>query len=148
MQTRFVVGAGLILGAIMVISMVTYFGNQEAYYTVDELVANSALYPVVAEAADGSAGSGPRLQLRGEIDYATVERADEGLELRFTLTGKNGRVPVVYDGLVPDTFDRAESVTVGGRLGSDGTFVADALYVQCPSKYVAEPPGAETVSDS
>ena len=148
MQTRFIVGAGLILGAIMVISMVTYFGNQEAYYTVDELVANSALYPAVAEAAaDGSAGRGERLQLRGEIDYDTVERADEGLELRFTLTGKNGRVPVVYDGLVPDTFDRAESVTVGGSLGPDGTFVADALFVQCPSKYVAEPPGAESVSE-
>ncbi|MCE7939214.1 MAG: cytochrome c maturation protein CcmE [Chloroflexi bacterium CFX6] len=74
-------------------------------------------------------------------ERASVTRPADGLELRFVLTGKDGRVPVVYRGVVPDTFDLAESVTVGGRVTADGGFAADQLLVQCPSKYEAVPPG-------
>jgi cytochrome c-type biogenesis protein CcmE len=151
MPTRFVIGAGLILGAIAVISMVTYFSNQEAYFTVDELLARTApsagvAGPVVA-AAEAAAGTGSaaldgrRLQVRGTVDDASVRRASDGLEMRFRLTDKSGAVAVVYHGLVPDTFDLAEEVTVGGRLAADGTLLADQLFVQCPSKYEVVPPG-------
>lgn len=180
MQARYVIGAGVLLGAFAVVSVVAYFANQELYLTVDELVADPALYARGAEASvaavsaadasaaerthvEGPATAGPngtdgtygrrasasmadpssrRLQVRGDVDYDSVVRPAEGLELRFDLVGKDGRLPVVYEGLVPDTFDMAESVTVAGRLASDGTFVADDLVVQCPSKYEAVPPGA------
>jgi cytochrome c-type biogenesis protein CcmE len=152
MNLRLAVGSALILGAFAVVAVVAYFGNQELYLTVDELVADPALYaaapapsPGIAPgAADSSLGSSEprRLQVRGHVDYATVRRLREGLELRFTLRGKDESLPVVYAGLVPDTFDRAESVTVAGVVGADGTFVADDLVVQCPSKYEAATPGA------
>lgn len=161
MQTRFVIGGAVILGAMLVMAIATYFANQEAYYTVDELVTNPALYhsdPAIRrDAVAGSGGrvqaaaaplggalpepTGRRMQVRGTVDDATVDRAVDGLVLSFTLIGKDGVLPVVYEGVVPDTFDLAESVTVGGRLAEDGTFVADQLLVQCPSKYEAVPPG-------
>jgi cytochrome c-type biogenesis protein CcmE len=145
MQTRLIIGAALILSAFAVIAVVTYFGNNEAYYTVDELVGNPALYQApgaasVAQAAEARP-TGRRMQVRGDIDKASVQRPKEGLEMRFALTGKDQRLPVVYHGLVPDTFDQATQVTVGGRTGTDGIFLADQLFVQCPSKYEAVPPG-------
>jgi cytochrome c-type biogenesis protein CcmE len=137
-------------------AIATYFANQEAYYTVDELVGNPARYPArgghsvggapgtgapgVARAAE-RVPAGPRMQVRGTVDDASVRREQDGLVMAFTLTGKDGALPVVYQGIVPDTFDLAEAVTVGGRLAEDGTFVADQLLVQCPSKYEAVPPG-------
>ena len=169
MRPRYVIGAGLILGAFVVIALVAYFANQELYLTVDELVANPALYAApaatgtsadtgpdgvvgAAQAAESnlaaprapSAGGGRRYQVRGTVDYATVERPREGLEMRFTLTGRDARLPVLFHGVVPDSFDQAEVVTVAGRVGADGTFVADDLLVQCPSKYEAVPPGVPT----
>jgi cytochrome c-type biogenesis protein CcmE len=139
MQARVVVGAALIFGAMAAVALVSYFANQEAYYTVDELLARTGA-PGVALAAEPEA-PGPRMQVRGTVDDASVERSTDALELRFALAGKDGTVPVVYEGLVPDTFDLAEQVTVGGRLAADGTFHADQLFVQCPSKYEAAPPG-------
>jgi cytochrome c-type biogenesis protein CcmE len=137
MGLRVVVGAGLILGAFAVIAVVAYFSNQELYLSVDELVSDSELYALT----DGpGAGAQRRLQVRGTVDYDTVERANEGLEYRFVLQGKEGRLPVRYDGLVPDTFEQAEHVTVAGVVDEKGTFVADDLVVQCPSKYEAVPP--------
>lgn len=190
MQTRLVIGAGLLLAAFAMIAVATYFGNNEAYYTVDELVSDPGLYgrpaagmvraaeaamavdarpldavmgaaddvdddghaaaaygaaaaePASVSLAGSAASAGRRMQVRGDIDKGTVTRGEDGLELRFTLTGKDHMLPVVYRDMVPDTFDLAKEVTVGGRVGPDGTFEADQLFVQCPSKYEAEPPGA------
>lgn len=143
MHARVIVGSALIFAAIGAIAVTSYFANQQAYYTVDELHDGRVLESLlpVAEAAELGA-RGRQLQVRGVVDYGSVQRPDEGLELRFTLTGKDGAVPVVYRGVVPDTFDMAESVTVAGAFAADGTFQADTLFVQCPSKYEAEPPGA------
>lgn len=154
MQPRFAIGALLIFAALATIAIALFFSNQELYYTVDELVLNEDVYRVESPPAQDSQGSigqadqvaakSPRLQVRGSVDYSTVTRPSEGLEMRFTLIGETGRLPVVYDGLVPDTFDQAEQVTVGGRLSANGTLMADQLFVQCPSKYEAVPPGSDS----
>ncbi len=144
MRARYIIGTGLILGALVVVSVVTYSREAVAYFTVDELYEQAgeqafALGPAALAASPLAERS---LQVRGEVDVATVDRGEDGLQMRFELTGKDGRLPVVYRGLVPDTFDQAESVTVGGRLDSDGAMAADELFVQCPSKYEAVPPSA------
>jgi len=143
MRLRYILGAGLIIGAIVVISIVSFSRQAEAYYTVAELwnmVAPDA--PLAAPPATLAASAGQRMRVRGYVDADSVRRGDNGLQLAFALTDEDRRLGVTYRGLVPDTFDRAESVTVGGTLGADGAFVADELFVQCPSKYEAVPPGA------
>ena len=147
MPTRFLVGGVIIFFAMMMASLSTYFKSEIEYYDVDDFLSQTTHYSEpLAEAASEyrQAGAlepagqthGDLFQLRGEVDYETVQR-DGGLELRFDLVGREGRIPVVHEGIVPDTFDAAESVTVGGRLTDKGVFVADDLFVQCPSKYQA-----------
>jgi cytochrome c-type biogenesis protein CcmE len=139
MRVRVAVGAGLVLGAFAVVAVVAYFGNRELYLTVDELVADRALYP---SEATGPQSAGPaRMQVRGTVDDATVSRSADGLDLRFVLLGQASRLPVSYHGLVPDAFEAADTITVGGVVGPDGTFDADTVTVQCPSKYAAALPG-------
>ncbi len=149
MRLRYVLGAGLILGAVVVISIVTFSREAEAYYTVAELWdAAAPAAPADAPASVLSASAGERMRVRGYVDAATVARTDHGLGLAFVLADDERHLAVRYRGLVPDTFDRAESITVGGRLAADGTFEADELFVQCPSKYEAVPPGATAPSDA
>jgi len=58
--------------------------------------------------------------------------------LRFRLKDFDGptRVPVVYNGTVPDLFKAGRHIVVTGRL-RDGSFVADpsSMITKCPSKY-------------
>jgi cytochrome c-type biogenesis protein CcmE len=138
MHTRVVVGIGIILAAMAGIAVSGFYTSREAYYTVDDFVSASGAdhYRPVS-----SGDMGKRLQLRGTVDLDSVRRAGDGLELEFGLAGKDAVVPVVYHGVVPDTFEMADTVTVGGAFGHDGVFVADQLFVQCPSKYEAVPPG-------
>ncbi len=150
MQIRYVVGAVIVFGAMAAIAVVTYFGNQELYFTVDEFVQDRSLYPPTSPGgAPETTGdlpselTGPHVQVRGDLDYESVEEGSDGLDWSFTLVGEASRLPVVYHGVVPDTFGRAGTVTARGRVRADGTFVADRLYTVCPSKYEAVPPDEE-----
>ena len=45
-------------------------------------------------------------------------------------------VPVTFTGLVPDLFVEGSGVVAEGRLGSDGTFVADNLLAKHDESYM------------
>lgn len=153
MQRRFLLGGLAIFLALVSLSLVSFYQNRELYLEVDQLLAGGADLPTevvhAAErqpAADAVPGQavGPRIQLRGLIDKQRVDRGTDGLQIRFWVYGEAGSLPVLYRGVVPDTFDMAETVTVSGQMTSSGVFQADQLLVQCPSKYEAMPPGSQS----
>ncbi|MED5205131.1 MAG: cytochrome c maturation protein CcmE, partial [Pseudomonadota bacterium] len=52
-------------------------------------------------------------------------------------TGKDeARVPVRFSGIAPDLFVEGSGVVAEGRLGPDGTFVADNLLAKHDENYV------------
>jgi cytochrome c-type biogenesis protein CcmE len=45
------------------------------------------------------------------------------------------RLPIVYNGEVPDLLkDEAQAIVIG-RMGEDGIFYAEELQLKCPTKY-------------
>ena len=84
------------------------------------------------------AGHTERVSLAGKVVGEPKGDAHAG-GLRFTLRDVEGtaRVPVVYQGTVPDLFRSGRDIVVDGRL-RNGVFVAvpDTLVTKCPSKYV------------
>lgn len=73
----------------------------------------------------------------------TIER--QGSTLKFTLTDGNNSLPVIYTGVVPDTFKAGGEAVVEGKLNPDGVFEARNLLAKCASKY--EPAGAPAASN-
>jgi cytochrome c-type biogenesis protein CcmE len=67
----------------------------------------------------------------------------DGGDLEFEIADRDGggvELPVHYTGVVPDPFREGREVIVTGRLGEDGTFMAekDSLITKCPSKFADE----------
>ena len=69
----------------------------------------------------------------------TIRRAEGGRELAFTMTDGARTFPVVYRGIVPDTFTDSADVVLEGRLDRDGTFRATTLLAKCASRYENAP---------
>ena len=77
------------------------------------------------------------LRVTGTVVPGTINRKD--LQLRFEMTDGEKALPVVYRGVVPDTFSEDGEVVVEGKYMPSGTFEASFLMAKCPSKYEASP---------
>jgi cytochrome c-type biogenesis protein CcmE len=113
--------------ALAVVLLITQANKKHMVYyvTVSELLGR-----------DGQAAR-PGLRVAGKVVPGTVDRQDR--QLRFSMTDGQKALPVLYGGVVPDTFSEDGEVVVEGRYTGQGTFEASFLMAKCPSKYEAAP---------
>jgi cytochrome c-type biogenesis protein CcmE len=129
MQTKFVVGAALIVGTL---GYLAYSGVSESktyYHTISELDAlkGSALRQRMR--VSGNVRNGSIQHLAGRVDFV-LEEQGRGLEVSYV-----GRDPL------PDTFNDGAQALVEGHRTPDGKFVAEQVQAKCASKYEASPGG-------
>ncbi len=127
-KKRFLIGGIIVFLAIGYLGYTGFMGAATYYYEVSELT------------EQGSSIYGENVRVNGQVAPGSVEQEFDGLILRFTLIDIDGEdsLPVVYQGVVPDTFKVGNEVVVEGQLNSDGIFQAHTLMPKCPSKYVPE----------
>jgi len=81
--------------------------------------------------------AGQAVRLGGMVENGSLKTAADGVTLTFAVTGKDGaRVPVRFSGIAPDLFVEGSGVVAEGRLGPDGTFIADNLLAKHDENYV------------
>jgi cytochrome c-type biogenesis protein CcmE len=158
-RTKFLIGGLLIVAAIIYLVVSSTQASAQYYMTIDELMAKRA------EVADRD------LRISGAVEGSTIDYDAKNLELRFTIVNvpadldtieKAGglaavlhqavtdptatRLPVVYEGPLPDLMRDEAQAIVTGRMGADGVFHADELLLKCPTRYEDEVPvqAAET----
>ena len=87
---------------------------------------NINLFYPPAEVVSGKAPVGPRIRAGGMVKDGSVQRAADGVEVRFVVTDYEGAdFTVIYDGILPDLFREGKGVLATGHLGGDGVFKAD-----------------------
>lgn len=124
-QRKFMVGFGLVIAAIGYL-IYTGFSETTMYYmTVSELHA-SPRYD-------------KNMRMNGHVVTGSIkEDQSDRMKVYFMAEEGGKETPVVYTGLVPDTFKDGSEVVVEGSYMEDGTFVAHTLFAKCPSKYESE----------
>ena len=121
----------ILFGALIVAALGFFatqaFQNASVYYvTVSELE------------AQGITGDGTLVRVAGKLVTESFERADNGLDVSFSIRDEEGQVlPVAYAGEVGQIFfnDHSELI-LEGAYGADGIFSTETLIVKCPTKYV------------
>jgi cytochrome c-type biogenesis protein CcmE len=88
------------------------------------------------ELHDGKVAEGQRFRLGGLVVQGSLHRLPDGRTIAFTVTDTAYDVPVRYAGIVPDLFREGQGVVAHGRIGADGTFVADELLAKHDEKYM------------
>ena len=84
----------------------------------------------------GEAPAGSVFRVGGMVERGSVRRASGSLEVRFTLTDYAERVVVSYTGVLPDLFREGQGIIARGRLGPDGTFVAEEVLAKHDENYM------------
>jgi len=88
-----------------------------------------------AEIAGGKAVPGQSVRLGGMVERGSIQRASDGVTIRFVLTDGQARTPVVYRGIAPDLFREGSGAVAEGRLGN-GTFIADTILAKHDERYM------------
>ena len=98
---------------------------------------NINLFYAPAEVVSGKAPVGPRIRAGGMVEAGSVQRGDNGLDVRFVVTDLNGaQFTVVYSGILPDLFREGKGVLATGRLGGDGVFKAEEVLAKHDENYM------------
>jgi cytochrome c-type biogenesis protein CcmE len=89
----------------------------------------------------GKAPPNERFRIGGMVKDGSVQRTPGTLDIQFVVTDFKHDVPVKYSGVLPDLFREGQGVVADGRMGPDGTFVADKILAKHDEKYM--PPQVE-----
>lgn len=81
----------------------------------------------------------------GLVQEGTLQRDQDGLTVRFTVTDTAASVPVVYKGILPDLFKEGRGCVAQGRMDSEGVFHADQVLAKHDENYM--PPEAGEAID-
>ncbi|MCC6829420.1 MAG: cytochrome c maturation protein CcmE, partial [Novosphingobium sp.] len=76
------------------------------------------------------------VRLGGMVERGSLRTEPDGVTIGFVVGDGKARVPVRFRGIVPSLFTEGSGVVAEGKLGRDGTFVADNLLAKHDEKYV------------
>ncbi len=123
-RKKFLIGGIILFLAIGYLAYTGFAGSATYYYTVSELIALE------------SSSNDQTVRVNGQVAPGSVQYESQGRVLKFNVTDGTQTLPVIYQGVVPDTFKVGNEVVVEGQLSSDGIFRAQVLMPKCPSRYV------------
>jgi len=76
------------------------------------------------------------VRLGGMVEQGSIRTDADGVTIRFIVGDGKAQVPVRFSGIAPSLFVEGSGVVAEGRMGADGTFVADNLLAKHDENYV------------
>ena len=134
-RSKFLIGGAVVLGTAGYLMASSISETAQYYLTPVELATRVASDPGFVETG---------VKVGARVVPGSIKRSAGGREVAFNMTDGTRSYPVVYRGLIPDTFTDSVDVVVEGRLGRDGTFRATVLLAKCASRYEKAPTGPNT----
>jgi cytochrome c-type biogenesis protein CcmE len=130
---KFIVGAALIVGSVGFLIAEGVKQTGVYFLTPAELAAKTTADPTFVDNVG--------FKLGAKVVPGSVHRYPNARRIEFQVSDGVKTYPVVYQGLVPDTFTDASDieVVVEGRLGGDGVIRATDVLAKCGSRYEAVP---------
>ncbi len=130
-------GTKFALGAVLIVASVGYLMASGVKETGQYFLTPSELsQKVVMDPSFYNVG----MKLGARVVRGTVTKDLATRTLRFQVSDGSVAYPVVFHGLLPDTFTDSVEVVVEGRLQPDGVVQATNVLAKCGSRYEAVPP--------
>ena len=124
------IGAGVAVLAVAVGLVLNAFqSNLVFFFTPTQVVSNEA-------------PQGRTFRVGGLVEEKSLQRAPDGITVRFNVTDTAKTIPVVYTGILPDLFKEGKGVVAQGSLAPDGTFKATEVLAKHDENYMPPEAGA------
>ncbi len=125
-RKRRLIGALLILAGVGVASTIAFYSLQE----------NLLYFQSPSEIAAQAMPVGRQFRLGGLVETGSVQRAEDGLAVQFTVTDGAKEMQVHYVGILPDLFSEGKGVIARGALDDSGQFQASEVLAKHDENYM------------
>jgi len=124
---RFAMLGGLLVavGAVVALVLNAFNSNLVFFYSPSQV-------------AQHEAPAGRTFRVGGLVETGSVKV--EGVKVQFVITDTAQKIPVRFEGILPDLFKEGKGVVAQGKLGADGVFVAREVLAKHDENYM--PPEA------
>ncbi|KDB77630.1 cytochrome C-type biogenesis protein CcmE [Bordetella bronchiseptica CA90 BB1334] len=106
---------------------------------------NLVFFFTPTQVSNNEVPAGRTFRVGGMVEGGSVQRTPGALTVRFVVTDTAHRVPVAYDGILPDLFSEGKGVVAQGRLDGNGWFQAEEVLAKHDENYL--PPEAQHAID-
>ena len=110
------------IGLAAALTLTAFRKNLMNFYTPTDLVGSAA-------------PAGSMMRLGGMVEQGSVKRG-EGLKVEFMLADCVNRIPVRYEGLLPDLFREGQGIVASGQLDANRVFVASEVLAKHDENYM------------
>jgi len=118
----FVAAGAIILGAAAALTFSALGENMVFFHSPSDIV-------------EKSVAPGERIRLGGLVEEGSVQESGDAVTV-FVVTDFQSRIPVVYEGILPDLFRENQGVVAEGVLTGDGDFIADTVLAKHDETYM------------
>jgi cytochrome c-type biogenesis protein CcmE len=115
-----VIAAGVALAATL--TLTAFRKNLMSFYTPTDIVTTAT-------------PAGAKMRLGGLVERGSLRRA-EGLKIEFVVADCTNRIPVRYEGILPDLFREGQGIVASGELDRHRVFVADEVLAKHDENYL------------
>ncbi len=106
------------------------------YLVLNALEGNLSYFFSPTEVTEGKAPNDRIFRLGGLVEAGSVTREEGELTVNFVVTDMAQRVPVAYNGILPDLFAEGQGVIAQGKMGPDNVFVAEEVLAKHDETYM------------
>ena len=127
-RLKFIIVGTIMLGAISYLMFSGISDSMVYYYTVSEAL------DMEQELSNRG------IRVSGYVQAGSIQKDNSQSQVEFLVFEKESdqTLPVIYQGIIPDTFkDNAEVLVEGMYRSEEGRFHANVLLAKSPSKYEA-----------
>ena len=111
-----------------------------ALFVLNAFRSNLVFFYSPTEVLEGKVATNKTIRIGGLVEKGSVQRSRDGLKVDFVVTDLNKKLPVHYEGILPDLFREGQGVVAQGRLQAGNTFTASEVLAKHDEKYM--PPEA------
>ncbi|WP_423820956.1 cytochrome c maturation protein CcmE [Salinisphaera sp. SPP-AMP-43] len=112
------------LAGALLLTLTAFRGNLLYFHQPSEIVA-------------GRVPAHERIRLGGLVAAGSVRHRHASLTVQFQVADCDARVPVRFNGVLPDLFRPGQGVIVYGELDGHGVLIADRVLAKHDSRYMS-----------
>ena len=113
------IAAGAALATAL--TLTAFRKNLMSFYTPSDITADTP--------------AGAKMRLGGLVEMGTLKR-EGGLKVAFVVADCTHKVPVRYEGILPDLFREGQGIVATGELNDERVFVADEVLAKHDENYI------------